>query len=32
MRIYHNVQLNGGFGYGFTDGTPGGRVGLRFGF
>jgi hypothetical protein len=32
MRIYHNVQLNGSFGYGFTDSLPGGRVGLRFGF
>jgi hypothetical protein len=32
MRIYRSVQLNGSFAFGFTDNTPGGRVGLRFGF
>ena len=32
MRINHNMQLNGGFGYGFGENVPGGRVGLRFGF
>jgi hypothetical protein len=32
MHVSRNVQLNGSFGYGFTDSMPGGRVGLRFGF
>jgi hypothetical protein len=32
MRLYKNVQVNGSFGYGFSQNMPGGRVGLRFGF
>ena len=32
VRIYHNVQLNGSFAYGFRENMAGGRAGLRFGF
>jgi autotransporter adhesin len=32
VRIYHNVQLNGSFAYGFRENIAGGRAGLRFGF
>jgi hypothetical protein len=32
MRIYHNVQLQGSFAYGFRENMAGGHAGLRFGF
>lgn len=32
VRIYHNVQLQGSFAYGFRENMAGGHAGLRFGF
>src|SRR5262245_56316432 len=32
VRIYHNVQLNGSFAYGFRENMTGGSTGVRFGF
>ena len=32
VRIYHNVQLQAGFAYGFRENMAGGHAGLRFGF
>lgn len=32
FRIYKNVQLHGGFAYGFRANLAGGQAGLRFGF
>jgi hypothetical protein len=32
VRIYHNIQLQGSFAYGFRENMAGGHAGLRFGF
>jgi hypothetical protein len=32
LRIYHNVQLQASFAYGFRENMAGGHAGLRFGF
>jgi len=32
VRIYHNVQLQAGFAYGFRENMAAGHAGLRFGF
>jgi hypothetical protein len=30
LRIYHDVQLNAAFAYGFRDNMGGGRVGMNY--